>query len=113
MWSHSSDRVAHLPSCALPPLQDVLEEMEAEYGKDRDVLKAAVKERGIEVRAPPSLPSRTQTHTQALSPSATPPHTPHTPQPTCTFDRTVASKRQGPPHPFLSQVPPIARAGRR
>ncbi len=33
----------------LAPLQDVLEEMEAEYAKERDTIKAAVKERGIEV----------------------------------------------------------------
>ncbi|KAL4419958.1 hypothetical protein ABPG75_007056 [Micractinium tetrahymenae] len=37
--------------------QDVLEEMEAEYGKQRDALKAAVKERGIEVGADSSLDS--------------------------------------------------------
>lgn len=35
------------------PLQDVLEEMEAEYAKERDTIKAAVKERGIEVSFPP------------------------------------------------------------
>ncbi len=32
-----------------PLFQDVLEEMEAEYAKQREAVKAAVKERGIEV----------------------------------------------------------------
>ena len=35
-----------------PDLQDILEEMEGEYLKQRDALKAAVKERGLEVRWP-------------------------------------------------------------
>ncbi|KAL4420342.1 hypothetical protein ABPG77_006149 [Micractinium sp. CCAP 211/92] len=37
--------------------QDVLEEMEAEYAKERDTIKAAVKERGIEVGVDSSLES--------------------------------------------------------
>lgn len=60
------------PVCAPSPTQDVLEEMEAEYGKEREAVKAAAKAHGLEVSAATAAPLLPELECFAQAPPACP-----------------------------------------